>query len=393
VKHIKLSGASPRGMVTGRATVLAGVGRCYTRSMSEAKDNAAVKRVLIVMPNWLGDTVMATATLRALSQIFPQAHRTALLRRHLRPILRDCPWVDRMVSITRSGTSGRRSSSPARLARRLARGRFDLAVLLPNSFRSALIVRLAGIPRRIGYNRDGRGIFLTDRLTPLRNNDGFVPVCTRDYYLDIARRLGDGEFDDGLELFTQLHDDEQAEGILREAGWQGPADQPLIVITPGANFGEAKMWSARRFAKLADRCVAELGAFVAVSGAPGEKPILDEIIQSAEHPVADLPRLGIDLQLLKSVIKQASVVVTNDTGPRHIAIAMARPVVTIFGPTDPAWTEMNYADERQVLVNVDCAPCQQKICPLAGTAEELQCMRLIEPEMVFEQVNQLLRSS
>jgi heptosyltransferase-2 len=369
---------------------------CYTRGMIRADRHFDPRRILIVMPNWLGDTVMATPTLRALRLKFPQAHITVLLRRHLRPILADCPWLDRMVSIppgTKSGKkSRRRSGNPLLMAARLSSGRFDMAVLLPNSFRWALTIWMARIKKRIGYVRDGRGGLLTDKLQPKRGKDGFVPVCTRDYYLDIARELGSARPDPRLQLFTRAADDERADRLLESAGWNRGAAQPLVVMTPGANFGDAKIWSADRFAAVADQCVDQLGAAVALSGAPGERPILDQIAKSAKHPIIDLPAQGMDLRLLKSVIKRADVVLTNDTGPRHIAIAMGRPVVTIFGPTDPAWTEMHFAHERQSRVDVHCSPCQKKTCPLKDTDEELQCMRKIEAPAVFEQVRSLLKS-
>jgi len=266
-----------------------------------------------------------------------------------------------------------------------------MAILFPNSFRWAVTVWMARIARRIGYARDGRGGLLTDKLQPKRGKEGFVPVCTRDYYLDIARHLGCEEPDPTLELFTRAADDQRADQLLEAAGWNRGA-QPLVVMTPGANFGDAKIWSADRFAAVADQCVEQLGAAVALSGAPGERSILDQINNSARHPLIDLPARGMDLRLLKSVIKRADVVLTNDTGPRHIAIAMGKPVVTIFGPTDPAWTEMHFALERQVAVDVHCSPCQEKTCPLMGTDEELQCMRLIEAPRVFEQVQSLVDS-
>lgn len=158
-----------------------------------------------------------------------------------------------------------------------------------------------------------------------------------------------------------------------------------MLLNPGANFGDAKMWYPDRFAAVADRCTRELGATVAVTGAPRERAILDQVLTAAREPLIDLARCGINLTLLKSVVRRSSLMVSNDTGPRHIAAAFGVPVVTVFGPTDPVWSETFFDQERKVRVEVFCGPCQKKKCPL-----DHRCMRQVTPEMVFEQVATLL---
>ena len=356
--------------------------------MSQRGQHAQAERLLVVMPTWVGDTVMATPTLRALRELYPQAYIVALVRDAVRPILDACPWLDRLVAVSsrKRRRSDRRRSRPFRLARRLAAGKFDTAVLLPNSFRTALLARMAGISRRVGYDRDGRGFLLTDRLLPQRVKGRFVPVSTRDYYLGIARYLGAVNPDPTMSLFTRPENDARASQILAGAGFDEDGSGPLVLINPGANYGDAKMWYPDRFAQVADRCVRELGATVAVTGAPNERPILDQVLTAAKEPMLDLPRLGIDLTLLLSVIERSGLMITNDTGPRHIATAMNIPVVTIFGPTDPAWTDNHFAAERRVRVQVFCGPCQKKKCPL-----DHRCMTQIHPDLVFDKAVQLLR--
>lgn len=332
---------------------------------------------------------MATPTLRALRHLYPQAQITALLRATVRPILDACPWIDRMATIRprRRGVSDARRTGPVNLARRLTAGRFDTAVLLPNSFRTALLVRMAGIPRRVGYDRDGRGFLLTDRLLPRRVQGRFAPVPTLDYYLGIARYLGATDSDPAMRLFTRPQHDAKAQDTLAKAGHDPQGDRPLVLINPGANYGDAKMWYPDRFAAVADRCVQEWGATVAVTGAPNERAILDRVLDAARQPMLDLPALGIDLTLLKSVIRYSQLMITNDTGPRHLAAAMGVPVVTIFGPTDPAWTEINLENERQVMEKVFCGPCQKKRCPL-----DHRCMTQIQPDQVYRQAAELLQA-
>ena len=373
--------------------------RIITALMQTDLMNRPVRRLLVVCPTWLGDTIMATPTLRALRGLYPQGHITVLIRHAHRAILEACPWVDRFVTIRtrRKGIPDARRRGPFNLARRLAAGRFDAAVVLPNSFRAAAMVRMAGIPRRIGYDRDGRGGLLTDRLLPRRQMGKFIPVPTHEYYLGVARYLGAVDPDPTLQLFTRPEDDQRARGLLGRAGIDLGAlhreARPFILISPGANYGEAKLWMPQRFAQVADRCVQDLGATVALSGSPKERPILDQVLGAAHSSLVDLPSLGVDLGALKCIFKEASLLVTNDSGARHIAAAFRVPVVTIFGPTDPAWTDISYGRERQVWADVFCRPCQKKKCPLRGTADDHICMRRIDAQMVYEHVTQLLSAA
>lgn len=354
--------------------------------MPEESHVIEAHRLLVVMPTWLGDCVMAMPTLRALRTLYPDAHITVLAGATVRPIIDPNPWINRTVTVRakRRGRPDARRAGPIRLAARLAAGRFDTAVILPNSFRSALVTAMAKIPRRVGYDRDGRGVLLTDRLLARRTLEGFVPVPTRDYYLGLARYLGSADPDPAMQLFTRPEHDAQADDLLRQGGFDPDTDRRLVLLNPGANYGDAKMWQPERYAQVADQCAEELGAFIAVNGSPKERVILDRVIAAAKTPILDLSAAGMTLSLLKSIVRRASVMVTNDTGPRHIAAALGTPVVTLFGPTDPAWTEIGFDAERQVSVKVFCGPCQKKKCPL-----DHRCMTRIDAERVTRQVIEL----
>mgnify|MGYP001195673150 CR=1 FL=1 len=361
--------------------------------MRDRAQHRASRRLLVICPTWVGDTVMAMPTLRALRQLYPEAHITALARRMVKPILDACPWIDRIATIPpkRKGRGVGTRHTMFSVARRLAAARFDTAVILPNSFRTALLARMAGIPRRVGYERDGRGFLLTDRLLPRREVGRYIPVPTRDYYLGLARYLGAVDPDPTMQLFTRPEDDARADALLARGGYDVSSGRPLVLVNPGASYGDAKMWFPERFAAVADRLVREHQAVAAVTGAPNERRIIDAVLSHAKEPMIDLPALGIDLTLLKGVLRRARLMVTNDTGPRHIAAAMGVPVVTIFGPTDPAWTQIDFPLERQVRVDVYCSPCQKKQCPLRGSPDELACMKRVTAEMVHEQAVQLLQ--
>lgn len=348
--------------------------------VAAARDNTP-ERILIVMPTWVGDVVMATPVLRALRGHYARAHISTLCSELTAPLLADCPWLDQALPLGRG-----RDGGVWRLARTLRGERFDMAVVLPNSFRAALLAYLARIPRRVGYDRDGRGMLLTDRLMPLRDTRRFIPVPTVEYYLSIARYLGAAGDDATLQLFTSEADDQRVADLLRDAGVDVRAGARLLLLTPGANYGDAKLWPAERFAAVADQGARTLGLTPAVSGAPGERPILDAVCEAATTPVVDLPALGVDLKLLKSVLRYTAATLTNDTGPRHMAAAMGVPVVTVFGPTDPAWTELDFQHERQLVAGVFCQPCQLKRCPI-----DHRCMTAVSVDDVFEQVRHVLQ--
>jgi len=342
-----------------------------------AQDSAPnIQRLLVVLPSWVGDVVMATPTLRALRSALPEAHIVGLIRTGVAAVLDPCSLIDEMIEVA-PGDSIRLTT------RRIRAGEFDTAVLLPNSFRSAAIVRLAGVPRRIGYARDGRGFLLTDRLNPSRHGRRYTPVSAVDYYLAIARHLGAATDDRAMQLDIHPDDERKADVLLNEVA---PGDGPLVLLNPGGAYGSAKLWPAERYAAVADALIEQRGARVLVNGAPSERAILDEVHDAANHELVDLPSYASDLRLLKSLVARCRLMITNDTGPRHFAAALGVPVATIFGPTDPRWAEIDFEHERQLRVDVFCGPCQLKLCPL-----DHRCMRRVTVPMVLEAANELMR--
>lgn len=332
-------------------------------------------RVLVVMPTWLGDCVMATPTLAKLRERFASSHLTALLRSGVAPVLNPCPLLDERLLWTR----GERVWA---LARRVRRERFDLAVVLPGSFRSALVTRLAGVPRRLGYRRDGRGWLLTDRLDPPRENGRYAPTPTLSYYLRLIEAVGcEPDEAPSMRLWHTEEDDERALSLLAESRID-LRDGPVVVLVPGGNKPE-KRWPPERFAKLANHLAQTHGAQVVVSGAPAESEVLEAVVEAAETPIGNLLSVGVELRVLKSVLNHAALVVTNDTGPRHVAAAMGTPVVSLFGPTPLAWTVLDCPHERTI-VAPDSYDEAGQLRPEGGT------MDAITLERVFEAADELL---
>lgn len=302
--------------------------------MPKDPSNPRPLRLLIVLPSWVGDAVMATPTLREIRGAFPGIFIGGLVRPGIDQILAGTPLIDEFHVEHPTGVLG-----PKFVAARLRPRRYDTALLLTNSFSTALITRIAGIPRRIGYNRDARGILLTDMIDAPRRADGrYAPVPAVDYYLRLARQLlladraGTGTLP--MELGLTESQDREAVQILERAG---VGSQPFAILNPGGNKVE-KRWPAERFAWLARELRDRRGFSVLVNGSPGEREVVEAIVTGAGERVVGLHTLGMTLGSLKGVVKRARLMVTNDTGPRHIAAAMGIPVVSLFGPTDPKWT-------------------------------------------------------
>src|SRR5215204_3023297 len=258
--------------------------------MSQPHTSQSPQKILVVQPSWVGDAVMATPTLRALRELYPQAHISYLLRRYVKPVYAGMPWADKLITYRTGKTRAKAGKGTFDLAGRLRSGKFDLAILLPNSFKAALICKVAGIDRIIGYERDGRGFLLDDKLLPVKERGKFIPTPIVKYYLGIAHYLGAKHRDLRLQLFVTESERRQAQEVLACSGLDAHLERPaatgqppLIVMNPGAQYGAAKCWLPEYFAQLGDRFVDELGATVMISAAPKERPIVDAIARRMKH--------------------------------------------------------------------------------------------------------------
>jgi heptosyltransferase-2 len=346
----------------------------------------SAQKILVVQPSWVGDCVMATPTLRALREHYPDAQISYLLRRYVKPIYTGMPWADRLITYRTGKTKAKAGRGIIDLAGRIRSGQFDMAILLPNSFKSALVCKLAKIPQVVGYERDGRSFLISDKLLPAKERGKFVPTPIVKYYMGLAQYLGARSRDLKMELFVTQAERVVAQEVLERAGLDRDIERPgaaghgpLVILNPGAQYGDAKCWLPEHFAAVADRLIEENGATVLISGAPRERRILENVHRHMKHAAVDLVSKGLTLGALKEIVRRSDLMITNDTGPRHIAAAFGVPVVTIFGPTHPQWTEIDFPKERKVAVKVFCGPCQKKKCPL-----DHRCMTRISPSMVYE---------
>lgn len=308
-------------------------------------------RLLIVMPSWVGDAVMATPALRLLRSRLPGIFIGGLVRPGIDDLLAGTDFFDELHVERSSGVFG-----PKFIAAKLRPRRYDTALLLTNSFSTALIARIAGIRSRIGYDRDARGLLLTERLkAPVRPDGRWAPVPAVAYYHTAARsllRAAGYEVAEPADAFSlppgrmELATSPQQElaglEVLSRAGIL--PGTPILFLNPGGN-NPAKRWPPERFATAGIDLARRHGLAVAVSGSPAEGELTARIASDIRAglgadapPVADLASLGVTLGSLKAVIRGCRLMITNDTGPRHIAAAFGVPVVSLFGPTDPRWT-------------------------------------------------------
>lgn len=349
--------------------------------------------VLIVLPTWVGDVVMATPFLEAMFARFPDAEIHLLMNRYLYPLLEGSPWVAHAhFWPPRKRTAVSKEEHRALLAN-LRAARLDLAVMLPNSLRSAWLCWRSRARRRVGYNRDGRGPLLTDAIeVPNREGKGYRPMPLVDYYGHLAQALGCPHPGDGLQLFTTPDCDQAVAERLRDNGITGGTEAypaPLVVLCPGANFGASKCWDPERFAAVADHLVRRRGAEVVISPGPGEEPLAESIQSAMNCSSLLLAEPCLTLGELKSLIARSDLLLGNDTGPRHFARAFSVPRVTVFGPTEPRWTDTSHGSESIVRVDVPCGPCHKKRCPL----EEQICMTRVTVEAVAEACEEQLRGA
>jgi len=306
-------------------------------------------RLLIVCPSWLGDVVMATPALRLLRRSLPGSFIGALVRPGLDELLAGSDFFDELHVDRARGVMG-----PKLVAAKLRPRRYDTALLLTNSFSTALITRLAFIPRRIGYERDGRGLLLTDKLhAPRRTRPhrGWAPISAVEYYLAAANVLlpplaSSGRCSLELAVTPQQHHDASA---LLDRARISPTDR-FAILNPGGN-NPAKRWPPERFGDIGALLIRSHNLRVLINGSPAETDLAQSVSRAiltslgsdaaalGSH-VSDLTTLGVTIGSLKELVRRATLMVTNDTGPRHIAAAFAVPTVALFGPTDHRWTTL-----------------------------------------------------
>lgn len=321
--------------------------------------------ILIRATNWVGDAVMCLPALHAIRARFPEAHITILAKSWVADLYAQESFTDRMLMF---------DAKPWwTVAQELRRHRFDCAILLQNAFGAAWVACAAGIPARIGYNRDGRGLLLTRAVGVPK--PGEIPRHQRFYYLELLRRAG---------LISEL-----PAGDIRITAQSSVRGQKRIIgISPGAAYGTAKRWLPERFAEAAGALASARGAALALFGSRAEHGLCEQIAQMLPgHDVtnyAGRTSLGQFIELAA----RCELFLTNDSGGMHIASALGVPTVAIFGATDEEATGPAGNKARVVRQPVECSPCLLRECPI-----DHRCMTRVSAERVVQEALALLATS
>ena len=334
----------------------------------------------IMLPNWIGDCVMATPTLRALRRRYPAPHRLiGIMQPYVEEVLAGTMWLDETIQFHRRSDQPRfRMSS---VVDQLQHRRLDAMVLMTNSLSSAWLAWRSGAVQRIGYVRNGRSMLLTDRLRAPRAGLRWKPISAVDYYLELAYGMDCLLEPRQLELETTQQDEAAADEVWKKFGFE--FSQGVAILSTGGAFGAAKRWPDESFASLARRIANELDYGVLVICGPAERKAAAAIARSANHPrVFSLNDRSLSIGLSKACVRRSQLMVATDSGPRHFAAAFDVPIVSLFGPTDPRWSINYHANETRLFESVPCGPCQKRVCPLGHH----NCMRNLSVERVFAAV-------
>lgn len=349
---------------------------------SELQDPA---KIMVRATNWVGDAVISLPALEVLRERFPHTEIVLVAKPWVSELYLHHPTVNRQI-VYDAEKKHRGYRGLGQLVDELRVERFDAAILFQNAFQAAWLAWRARIPARLGYARDARGALLTDAIeVPPRAAYGHQAY----YYLQLlfragvidkpepARPLGEAR------LALESAERAWAANHLRLLGLDGP--RFLVGLNPGAFYGGAKRWLPDRFAALADRLIGALHADVLIFGSPAERPLAEEIARTMKHTPTILAG-DTTLRQFMALLAQCRLVVTNDSGPMHLAAALGLPLIAIFGSSDERATGPMSTRARVVKHAVPCSPCLLRECPI-----DFRCMTGVTVEDVYRAALKLVK--
>jgi len=337
------------------------------------------KNIIVRMPNWIGDLVMATPVLTDLRKAYPQASITAMCRSPLCELLQDDPEIDELFCFSKASVFGRRSEKRS-VVEKLRQGKYDLGILLTHSFSSAWWFWQGRVERRLGYECNGRKLLLTDSASLPENIQHQHLVLT---YKMLLAPLGIPLSDTHPRLFLSEKEVASARVVLEQRGV--PKEAILIGINPGATYGSAKCWLPHRFREVTERLLTNPSIYVVYFGDLATSSLVKEICAGLPSRVINLAG-HTSLRELAALISLCDVLLTNDSGPMHIADALGTPLVALFGSTSEVVTGP-FRTGKVIHKHVECSPCYQRACPI-----DFRCMKQIEAEEVYQEILGMLQT-
>lgn len=337
------------------------------------------ERILIVAPSWVGDMVMTQPMLALLAARHAGAAIDVFAPQWVLPLARRMAEVAAGI-VNPLGHGALALRRRFALGQQLAQQRYDQAIVLPNSWKSALPPFFAGIPRRTGF----LGEFRHGLLNDARRLDPAVLPRMVQRFAALAGNAGE-PLPDPLPVPRLTASTTDARSLAAQLDLA--TDGPIAVLCPGAEFGPAKRWPVRHFATLADQ-LGNDGFRVWLLGSAKDAEITTAIATAARCPIVDLAgRTSLDQAV--DLMALATIVVTNDSGLMHVAAALDRPTIALFGSSSPAFTPPLSTRARIVQHPVPCSPCFQRVCPLG----HFDCMNRLDPGDVHRAVHQALTST
>ena len=342
-------------------------------------------RLGVFLPSWIGDTCMATPTLRALRSGLPSdTEIIGISRPGPAALLHGTLLIDEFIKY--NSQSCDRKQNRWALIDRLKKADLDAVLLLTNSLSSAAVAWAAGIPRRIGYAKDCRGLLLSDRVKAAEDHQSSGDSSLIESYLHLAQRIGCEPAGKHMELTVDPADTIRATKILELNGFR--QDRPLIVINNSAASAKSRCWPQQYLVYLCQQLLDDSNAQILLHAGPNDREQANAVCELVNS--ADVQSMGLwhdlPLGLSKAIIEKATMVVTSDSGPRHIAVALNRPVISLFGSTAPQATQTYNINETILESFQECRPCYKAECPM----RHHRCMREISVDQVQSAILALL---
>ncbi|MBJ7449025.1 MAG: lipopolysaccharide heptosyltransferase II [Parachlamydiales bacterium] len=335
-----------------------------------------IEKIIVRMPNWMGDCVMGLPVLQDLKNCFPQSNITAMISKPLAPLLENNPYIESTYTFSRPTNRAEQK----KIINDLYQNHYDLGILLPNSFSSARLFYKAKVQNRLGYKGNLRSIFLTYPVKCIDDENTHLVVTYKKILEPLGIRLS------STKPTLYISDSEKTESIQFLKNNDIDQEIILIGINPGAAFGPAKCWLPERYRQVASQLLENPKVRLLFFGDKHTTPLSSSISEKLPHSrCLDLSGKTSIRQFI-ALMDQCHVILTNDSGPMHVAAALQKPMVALFGSTNDVATGP-YSDATVIHKHVECSPCYRKVCPI-----DFRCMKRIEVQEVYKALCQYINS-